>query len=141
MYRIRQTLPDFQVIVKPAVKSNHDTRRPKNGMFIAIPAKIQGPILDISPDFYRVQAIKIQFRTSDCVLINSYLLCDPRARQEDLKLLETLQTIRNLVEESECRSVIWARDVNATFLRQTSHTTRVMELVEELRLLTAWDRS
>ena len=54
--------------------------------------------------------------------------------------METLQTIKQVVEESGCRSVIWAGDVNADFMRQTDHTERVREVVEELRLLTAWDR-
>ena len=139
-YKICQTLPQFQVFVKPAVKNSHNTGRPKNGMFIAIPAKIQGKIIDVSPEFYRVQAIKIQFITSCCLLINSYFPCDPRAGQEDPELLETLQTIRTVVEQSSCRSVIWAGDVNADFLRRTNHTERVREVVEELRLITAWDR-
>ena len=78
-YKISQTLPQFQVIIKPAVKNTHNTGRAKNGMFIAIPAKIQGKIIDVSPEFYRIQAIKIQFITSCCLLINSYFPCDPGA--------------------------------------------------------------
>ena len=140
MYKVLQALPGFQVILKPAVKNSHDSGRPKNGMFVAIPLRIQGQICDISPEFYRVQAIKIKFKTSSCLLINSYLPCDSRTRQEDPELLQTLQTIRTLVTQSECRSVLWAGDVNADFLRHTNHTERVSEVVEELRLLAAWDR-
>ena len=109
-------------------------------MFLAVPSEIQGQIVDISPEFYRVQAIKIKFKTSSCLLINSYLPCDPRTRQEDPELRETLETIREVVEQSGCRSVIWAGDVNADFIRQTNHTENVKELVDELKLLTAWDR-
>ena len=54
--------------------------------------------------------------------------------------METLETIKQVVEQSECRSVIWAGDVNADFIRQTNHTERVQELVDELKLLTAWER-
>ena len=138
-YKIEQTLPDFHVIIKPAIKNSHDPGRPKNGMFLAIPSKIQGQICDISPNYYRVQAIKIQSKTSSCLLINSYLPTDPRTRQEDPKLLKTLETIKEVVEQSGCRSVIWAGDVNADFVRHTNHTERVQELVDELKLLTAWD--
>ena len=109
-------------------------------MFIAIPSSIQGHIWDISPDFHRVQAVKIQFKSSNCVLHNSYLPTDPQTRQEDPELLVTLETIKQVVEESDCRSVILAGDVNADFLRQTNHTEKVKELVEDLKLLTAWDR-
>ena len=43
------------------------------------------------------------------------------------------------MEQSGCRSVIWAGDVNADFVRHTNHTERVQELVDQLKLLTAWD--
>ena len=101
-------------------------------MFVAIPAKFQGKIKYVSPDFYRIQAVKIKFRTSSCLLVNSYFPCDPRNRQEDTELLETIQAIRSVleVEGTDCRSVLWAGDINADFLRQTNHTERVREVVE-----------
>ena len=34
---------------------------------------------------------------------------------------------------------LWAGDINADFIRQTNHTDRVLELVDELNLCTAWD--
>ena len=139
-YKISQTLPGFQVIFKPAIKNSHDIGRPKNGMFLAVPSSIQGQICDISPDYYRVQAVKIQSKSSSCLLLNTYLPCDPRTREEDPELLETLETIKDVVEQTDCRSVFWAGDVNADFIRQTNHTERVQVLVDELKLLTAWDR-
>ena len=102
-YKISQTLPGFKVIFKPAIKTSHDPGRPKNGMFLAVPSIIQGQVYDISPDFYKVQAVKIQSKSSSCLLLNSYLPCDPRTRQEDPELLQTIETIREVVEQSNCR--------------------------------------
>ena len=59
-YKLVQALPGFHLVINPAVKITQDTGRPKNGMFIAFPNSIKSNISDVSPGFWRVQAIKIK---------------------------------------------------------------------------------
>ena len=77
-YRIQQTFPQHQLFIKPAVSNGHDRGRAKNGMFIAVPECLKNNIEDISPDCYRVQALKIKSKTSCFLLVNFYFPCDPR---------------------------------------------------------------
>ena len=114
--------------------------RAKNGMFVAVPESIKNQIEDVSPEFYRVQVLKIKIKTSCCLLVNSYFPCDPRTMgQEDPELLETLRVIKTSIEKANCETVIWAGDINADFVRGTNHTDRVQELVDELNLCKTWD--
>ena len=69
-YRLNQALPGFKLIIKPAIKKDVSYGRPSNGMFIAFPDTIKNQVTDVSPDFWRVQAVKIQFDTSTLLLIN-----------------------------------------------------------------------
>ena len=46
-YKIKKFLAGAHVIVKGAVKSSYDNGRPKNGMFIAVPAEIKEFVTDI----------------------------------------------------------------------------------------------
>ena len=47
-YKIKQCLTDAHVIIKSAINNSHDNGRPKNGMFIAVPAKIKEYVSDVS---------------------------------------------------------------------------------------------
>ena len=139
-YKIQQTLPNHQIFIKPAVISGHDKGRAKNGMFIAVPISVRNQVEDISPDFYRVQVLKISLRTSSCVLVNSYFPCDPRnPGREDPELLETLNSIKSVLSRTEFSSIIWTGDINADFLRATNHTETVQEVLDKLNLFTLWE--
>ena len=81
-YKIQQTLPNYQLFVKPAVISSHDKGRAKNGMFVAVPSSVRNQVEDISPEYYRVQVLKVKFKTSRCVIVNSYFPCDPKLQEE-----------------------------------------------------------
>ena len=70
-YKLTSALPGFQVLSNPAVKNNHDRGRPKNGMFIAFPDEIKNNVTDVSPCFWRLQAVKVKFGSSKTLLINS----------------------------------------------------------------------
>ena len=140
MYKVQQALPNYQLFIKPAVINGHDRGRAKNGMFVAVPESVKNQVEDISPDFYRVQVLKVTFRTSTCVIVNSYFPCDPQARgNEDPELLVTLTTIQSVLNTTEFDSVIWAGDINADFVRSSHHTEMVQEVVTELNLYTVWE--
>ena len=71
-YKVRQALPGCHIIFKGAKKVNLDKGRPANGMFLAIPDKFNGSILDVSPNHWRLQAVILKCNKSSILVINSY---------------------------------------------------------------------
>ena len=67
-YKINQVLPGFHLFIKPAVKKNMDKGRAKNGMFIAVPDEVKNQVQDVSPAFWRIQAVKIKSSSSEILL-------------------------------------------------------------------------
>ena len=142
-YRLSQAIPGFQFIINPAIKETQDHGRPKNGMFICIPDVYSSCVEDISPGHWRVQAVILSDNSSRTLLINSYFPFDKRENGDDVdlsELEETISVIKNVIRNSSCDSVIWAGDINADFTRDTAHSRTVKESIEEMNLLTAWDR-
>ena len=117
-YKIIQALPNFQVVLNPAVKFEHDNGRPKNGMFIAFPSYIKNSATDVSPTFWRIQAVKFKFGESVILLINSYFPTDNK-RLDNIseELEETISHVRNVITANEFDSLLWAGDINVEFLR------------------------
>ena len=109
-------------------------------MFISVPNSVINQVEDISPDSYQVQVLKVSFKTSSCVIVNSYFQCDPRTPgREEPWLLETINSIKSVLSRTEYNSIIWAGDINADFVRGTNHTDTVQEVLDEMNLLTLWD--
>ena len=77
-YKIVKALEGYHVIIKPAVKDSHDKGRAKNGMFVAVPNSIKNQIIDVSPVFWRIQAVLLTCRSSKILIINSYFPVDRR---------------------------------------------------------------
>ena len=139
-YKIRNALPNFNFIIKPAVKVDSDNGRPKNGMFIGVPENFKDIVSDVSPDFWRVQAAIVKLRSMKILIINSYFPVDPRTNiADDTELLETLQYIRTTLLNNEFHHVIWAGDINADFLRGTNHVSLVSDFLKEFSLLLSWE--
>ena len=110
-------------------------------MFIAFPDTIKNQVTDVSPSFWRLQAIKIKFVSSTLLLINSYFPTDPqRDSADETDLLETLGLIKQVLEVNDFDTVLWAGDINSDFSRNTNHTRAVQDSLQELGLLTAWDQ-
>ena len=110
-------------------------------MFIAFPESIKSSICDVSPEFWRIQAIKIKFKGSTLLLINSYFPTDPRrANFDETDLQESLSHVKEVIRKNEFDDILWAGDINADFIRNTSHTRLVSEVVEELVMDKSWDR-
>ena len=139
-YKIKQALPNFQIVFNPAVKTNLTKGRPSNGMFIAFPDSIKNQVTDVSPGFWRLQAVKIKFMSSTLLLINSYFPTDPQKDNvDDADLLETLGNVKRILEVNEFDTVLWAGDINSDFSRNTNHTRAVQDALQDVGLLTAWD--
>ena len=140
-YKLRQAFPGFQILINPAVKKHLNTGRPSNGMFIAFPDSIKNKVADVSPGFWRVQAVKISFNTSTLLLINSYFPTDPqRDNVDESDLLETLGHIKQVINMNPCDAVLWAGDLNSDFSRRSSHTLAVQDAFEELGFRPSWDK-
>ena len=95
---------------------------------------------DVSPDFWRVQAAILKFKSMKILIINSYFPVDPRTNiADDTELLETLQYIRTTLLNNEFHHVIWAGDINVDFLRGTNHVSLVSDFLKEFSLLLSWE--
>ena len=139
-YKIRKALPGSLTIVKPALKNSHDKGRPKGGMFIAIPDSLKNYVKDVSPVFWRTQAIVININRFKTLVINSYFPTDPRTVAfDDSELLETLHSINLVIEQNEFEKILWLGDINTDFIRRTGHVNCVRNFVEEKQLRKAWD--
>ena len=138
-YRINNALPGFYTVIKPAVKNNFDSGRPKNGMFIAVPDMYKNILEDVSPNYWRLQAVVLNCSNCRILLINSYFPVDPKTQNfDDSELLETLNHIRNVLNINDFNHVLWTGDINSDFLRNTGHVNIVKQFIEELNFQPSW---
>ena len=141
-YKLFQAIPGFQFFINPAIKPLQDRGRPSNGMFICVPESIKSCVTDVSPGHWRVQAVVIASEHSRTLLINSYFPFDKRNQLDNeglTELIETLGVISNIIQSSNCDSVVWTGDINTDYSRVTPHCTVVREHVEQMSLARVWD--
>ena len=106
-YKIKQCLPGAHVVFKEAVKDTHDDRRPKNGMFVDVPAVMKEYVEDISPNHWRVQAVLVRTTESSIMIINTYFPTDPKSTDFDSsELMTTLSAIRELRSRKDFNVVV-----------------------------------
>jgi hypothetical protein len=75
------------------------------------------------------------------VLINSYFPQDPKTQQVDeAELTATLECIRNIIENNESSTFLWAGDINTDFMRNTGQTIRMNNYLLEIGLIKSWDK-
>ena len=71
-------------------------------MYIAFPDSIRSSVRHVSPGFWRLQAVVIEFGRTSTLLINSYFPTDPQRPDADqAELLETLGHIRNIIRKND----------------------------------------
>ena len=139
-YKINQSLPGFYCLINPAVKETHDKGRAKNGMFIAVPNSMKSCIEDVSPGYWRLQAIIIKNGNSRLLLINSYFPTDPLTiRFDDAELIETLEYLKKIFDDNDFSSVLWAGDMNCHFLRRTGHVNMIENYLNENSFVRSWE--
>ena len=140
-YKIKKCLPGAHIIFKEAFKSSHDNGRPKNGMFIAIPAAIKEFVTDISPNHWRVQAVIVHTESNKIMIINSYFPTDSRVSEFDSsELLTVLSTIQDLLSRDDFNSVIWTGDINADFCRRTNFTKCIESFIDKNNFANSWEK-
>ena len=130
-YKIDNCCGDMKFFIKPAIKDNLDKGRPKGGLFTAIPESFKSFAEDISPNNWRLQAIKFNFDES-LLLINSYLPVDNR--NDNSELLESLEDIRDLIDKYSPRHLLWTGDLNCDFRRQTPHVEAISDFINNFNL-------
>ena len=139
-YKINQALPECQVFIKPAVKETHSSGRPKGGLFVAVPEYFRNNVQDVSPNFWRIQAILIKTQGSTILLINSYFPVDTRgARVDDDELNQIFESIRGIIAENTFSFFILCGDINCDFLRKTDHVRAVRSFLDEFSLVASWN--
>ena len=139
-YKIKKALPGFFMLIKPAVKNAHDKGRPKGGLFIAVPDILKNEVNDVSPAFWRTQAITLKIGSSRILLINTYFPTDPgTVILDETELCETLQSVREVIEQSNFDRIVWLGDLNADFARKTGHVRCVGNFINEMNFIKACD--
>ena len=99
LYKINQSLPDFDYFGLPAFKSNAVIHggRPSGGLAILFPKKFSRYITHVTcPNSDRVHAIKLCLPNSSYMIINCYFPVDRRNQDNDI-LLTVLQDINTLL--------------------------------------------
>ena len=140
-YKIRKAFPGFSCLIKPATKGNQDKGRPRNGMFIAFPEMFKSKFEDISPAYWRIQAVRIKSENRVTVIVNSYFPQDPKTQRFDEgELIETLECIQNIIENNQFSHFIWTGDINVDFSRNTGQTNRTNSYIDDNGLKKSWEK-
>ena len=139
--RKRVDLVFLYEIFKGGKKQSLDRGGPSNGMFIAIPDRFNGSILDVSPDHWRLQAVILKCENSNILPINSYFPTDPATiRCNEAELEEIFVTIEEVLNNNDISSLLWCGDINSDFLRNSGHVRAVRNFVERMNLKIAWNK-
>ena len=137
---IKEALPGYHVVFKPAVKNKLEGR-PMNGMFVAVPEEIKSSVADVSPTNWRIQAIIITTNNGKRLLIiNTYFPQDPRTaefKSDDLE--ELLTDIKGIFEKNSFNDVVLTGDMNTDFSRNSGSVKRVKHFADEFELFIAWE--
>ena len=141
-YKFFQAMPGFHFFINPAVKNSLDRGRPKGGLFIAVPNCMKNQVSDVSPGHWRIQAVVITSLQSKTLILNTYFPCDftRQARGCLEEVIEVIETIKRIVRENNCQSVIWCGDINTDFRRDSGQVDHVNEAIEELNFEKLWDK-
>ena len=93
---------------------------------------------DVSPAFWRTQAITLKIGNSRILIINSYFPTDPgTVILDETELFETLQSIKEVIEGSNFDRIVWLGDLNADFVRKTGHVKYVGNFINEKNFIKA----
>ena len=107
-------------------------------MFIAVPNAIKNQVVDVSPGHWRLQAAILKCTNSRLLIINSYFPVDSRG--DGGEVLETLEAIKHITEHNVFDNIVWLGDINCDFARQTQHTMKVHNFLEENSLRKSWEK-
>ena len=58
---------------------------------------------------------------------------------DDFELLETLQSIKHIIDHNEFEKILWLGDINTDLILRSGHVIYVKHFVDESHLRKAWD--
>ena len=141
-YKVQQALPNAFIYFKEAHKKlGLSGGRPQNGMFIAIDKSLKNLTTNISPQRWRVQAIKIKFEDTSLLIVNTYFPSDDQTLNFDAYVLnEVLEEISAIIMNHSFDHLLLVGDLNTDFLRRSGHVQVVSDFVSNLSLIWSWDK-
>ena len=88
-----------------------------------------------------MQAVILKTATTSLLLTNTYFPVDPKTVTfDDRELMETLETIKDIMNKNEFNDLCLAGDINCDFLRKSGHVQAVKDFTDILCLVSSWDR-
>ena len=138
-YVIRKCLPDFHIIVKPAIKLDLTHGRPINGMFVAIPNIFKERAKDVSPNNHRVQAILLNLNTQVILILNTYFPTDSRNNIDIQDIQDTIEAVDSVIKNNDFSRVIITGDINCNFLKNTAHVNYVNNFLDTNSFVKSWE--
>ena len=142
--KIKVAFPNYDMLIKPAAKSNNQVcrGRAKGGLAILWNPKLTKYITKVDCHNFRISAAKLSLPSGSLLLVNTYFPCDPqKADFDDTELQETLLDITNILESSACTSLLVAGDLNCDLTRNNRFTDQVRNHFQELNLKFFWEAS
>ena len=110
-------------------------------MFITVPSLLNSCIDDVSPGYWRLQAIIVKTGNSRLLVINSYFPTDPLTiRFNESDLIETLEFVNKILEDNIFSSVLLLGDINYDFLRRTGHVNMVDSFITMKSFIKSWSK-
>jgi hypothetical protein len=89
---------------------------------------------------WRLQPVLFQLGKKQILIINSSFPKDPKTLNNDNRdLVTTLAILINIIEATTFHSLYLAGDINAYFLRNSSHVQEVRNFMSRLNLFSLWD--
>ena len=128
--------------IVPACKSNKQVTRGQGGLVTLWRKGLTKYVTKVDCSNFRLRATKFSFESSQLLVVNAYLPCDPRVDNfDDTELVNLLADLKNVLESSNCFNIIIAADLNSDFSWNTRFTSIVEESLENLNLKIFWEDS
>ena len=130
------------MFITPAFKADNKVcrGRAKGGLATLWHPSLTKYVSKVKCSNFRLLGKKNSFSSGNLLVINTYFPCDPRKDDFDnSELLGILADTTNLINASDCPSILIAGDLNCHFVRNTRFTNIVRNQFEDLNLNIFWE--
>ena len=139
--KISNYFSNSSVISKPAFKTfeAQNRGRPKGGLSIILPKYLRKSVKIILCKSWRIQCIVIEVNGESTILINSYFPNDSGEVVDHARELDDcLAEIGSLLQTHMCNNYFLMGDLNADFLRNSSHVNCVKTFLSRHNMYSLW---
>ena len=140
--KISNYFSNHSVISKPAFKNFEvqNKGRPRGGLSIIIPKYLRKSVKIVSCKSWRIQILEINLTKEKYLLINSYFPNDARGVDDNCDELEDcLAQIGSAIQTQNCDNYFLLGDLNAEFLRNSSHVNFVKQFLDRHNMFSVWE--